>query len=277
MLSPRGVDGGIQLECRVNEIGRTCISNQYFSPPVHLSKPYFDKESASLLVNLSCPTAGLLEGDRVVSSIEVGSGASLVVTTPGATRAHFMRSGLALVEQRFVVRTGGFLEFNPGALILQRQANLRQDTILEIEEGGEALLVEKLLPGRLAHGEIFRFDRFASRLRVRMKGRLALLESFRLSPEDASILPWKKSFPEPIYGAFYLFSEKVSEGLPSRDEIHAMATGKLLVGSSALNGPGGWIIKLLAADALSFKGAVNRIRELLHCDLGRKPTAFRRY
>ena len=149
---------------------------------------------------------------------------------PGATRAHFMRSGLALVEQRFVVRTGGFLEFNPGALILQRQANLRQDTILEIEEGGEALLVEKLLPGRLAHGEIFRFDRFASRLRVRMKGRLALLESFRLSPEDASILPWKKSFPEPIYGAFYLFSEKVSEGLPSRDEIHAMATGKLLVG-----------------------------------------------
>ena len=129
--SPRGLT---ESNWNVNEIGRTCISNQYFSPPVHLSKPYFDKESASLLLNLSCPTAGLLEGDRVVSSIEVGSGASLVVTTPGATRAHFMRSGLALVEQRFVVRTGGFLEFNPGALILQRQANLRQDTILEIEE-----------------------------------------------------------------------------------------------------------------------------------------------
>ena len=72
-----------------------------FSPPVHLSKSYYDEHTGTLLINLSCPTAGLLSGDRMICDIEVSDEASLVVTTPGATRSHYMRSGIAKVEQKF--------------------------------------------------------------------------------------------------------------------------------------------------------------------------------
>ena len=68
------------------EMARECLSiESAFFSPVHLSKPYFDEDTRCLLINLSCPTAGLLAGDRVLCDIEVSDQASMVVTTPGAT------------------------------------------------------------------------------------------------------------------------------------------------------------------------------------------------
>ena len=100
MKNTTGLDGGVNLGCRRNDEGVPYLSSQRFSPPVHLSKPYFDEDTRCLLINLSCPTAGLLAGDRVLCDIEVSDQASLVVTTPGATRSHFMTGGIAEVEQR---------------------------------------------------------------------------------------------------------------------------------------------------------------------------------
>ena len=108
-----GIHGGVHLGCRTNEDGFPYLSSQRFSPPVHLSKPYYDEDTRSLLINLSCPTAGLLSGDRMVCDIEVSDRASMVVTTPGATRSHYMRSGVARVDQKFRVKDDSFLEFNP--------------------------------------------------------------------------------------------------------------------------------------------------------------------
>ena len=100
-MKPLGIQGGVRLGCRTDLHGLPYLSHQRFSPPVHLSKPYFDEDTGSLLINLSCPTAGLLSGDRMICDIEVSEDASMVVTTPGATRSHFMRSGVARVEQKF--------------------------------------------------------------------------------------------------------------------------------------------------------------------------------
>ncbi|MBD36509.1 MAG: hypothetical protein CMI28_00325 [Opitutae bacterium] len=161
-----GIHGGVHLGCRTNEDGFPYLSSQRFSPPVHLSKPYYDEDTRSLLINLSCPTAGLLSGDRMVCDIEVSDRASMVVTTPGATRSHYMRSGVAKVDQKFRVHNDSFLEFNPGSLILQKSTSLEQRTLLEVGEEAEALFVEKMLPGRIAHGESFLLKKFSNRLRI---------------------------------------------------------------------------------------------------------------
>ena len=91
----------------------------------------------------------------MVCDIEVSDRASMVVTTPGATRSHSMRSGVAKVDQKFRVYDDSFLEFNPGSLILQKSTSLEQRTLVEVGEEGEVLFVEKMLPGRVAHGESF--------------------------------------------------------------------------------------------------------------------------
>ena len=272
-----GLDGGVTLGCRRNSDGVPYLSSQRFSPPVHLSKPYFDPDTNSLLVNLSCPTAGLLAGDRMLCDIEVTDQASMVVTTPGATRSHFMRSGIARVEQKFRVRDGSFLEFNPGALILQKATNLEQVTEVEVDKDAEILFVEKILPGRIAHGESFVFQKFSNRLSMKQGKQLALLESFVLDPKNESVLAWKNSFSTPYYGSFYLISPKLKEHLPCREKVHGLISPNLLTGTTSLHGKAGWMVKILAGDPYEFKRAMKEIRQLLHSDIGRTPTDFRRY
>jgi len=277
MKNTFGLDGGVKLGCRRNGDGVPYLSSQRFSPPVHLSKPYYDEDTRSLLVNLSCPTAGLLAGDRVVCDIEVSDQASMVVTTPGATRSHFMRSGIARVEQKFKIKDGSFLEFNPGALILQKATNLEQVTEVEVDEDSEVLFVEKILPGRIAHGESFAFQKFSNQLRIKKENQLVLLESFVLDPENESVLPWKNSFPTPYYGSFYLLSPKPRDHLPCRERIHGMMGANLLTGVTSLHRKAGWLVKVLAGDPYEFKRAMKEIRKLLHADIERLPTDFRRY
>ena len=277
MKNTFGLNGGVKLGCRRNGEGVPYLSSQRFSAPVHLSKPYFDEDTGSLLVNLSCPTAGLLAGDRVVCDIEVSDQASMVVTTPGATRSHFMRSGIARVEQKFKVKDGSFLEFNPGALILQKATNLEQVTEIEVDEDSEVLFVEKMLPGRIAHGESFVFQKFSNRLRIEKENKIVLLESFILDPGNESVLPWKNSFPTPYYGSFYLISPKPRDHLPCRERIHGMMSPNLLTGVTSLHRKAGWMVKVLAGDPYEFKRAVKEIRKLLHADIERLPADFRRY
>ena len=277
MKNTFSLDGGVKLGCRRNGEGVPYLSSQRFSPPVHLSKPYFDEETRSLLINLSCPTAGLLAGDRMVCDIEVSDQASMVVTTPGATRSHFMRSGIARVEQKLTVKDGSFLEFNPGALILQKATNLEQVTEIEVDEDAEILFVEKMLPGRIAHGESFAFKKFSNRLRIKQDNQLVLLESFVLDPDNESVLPWKNSFSTPYYGSFYLISEKLREHLPCRERIHGMMSPNLLTGATSLHRRAGWMVKVLVGDPYEFKRAMKEIRKLLHADIERAPTDFRRY
>jgi urease accessory protein len=271
-----GVEGGVELCCSVDGSERSYLSSQRFSPPVHLSKPYFDEETGHLLVNLSCPTAGLLEGDKMSCRVTVEDGASLVLTTPGATRAHVMRSGEARVEQEFRVEGNGFMEFNPGTLILQRDASLAQRTSLEFDSDSEVLFVETLLPGRLAHGESFSFRKFSNLLIARQSGKLVLRESYLLTPGDSSVTSWQNSFPEPHYGAFYLFSPKVRDELPSRKALHGLAEENLLIGATALF-RSGWLVKVLAGDAVLFKRTMDKVRASLYEDLERPMPSFRRY
>ena len=276
-MKPLGIHGGVHLGCRTNDDGLPYLSSQRFSPPVHLSKPYYDEDTGSLLINLSCPTAGLLSGDRMICDIEVSEEASMVVTTPGATRSHFMRTGTAKVEQKFRIKDDSFLEFNPGSLILQRSTSLEQKTKVEVEGNAEVLFVEKMLPGRIAHGESFLFKKFSNRLRIQKNKKNILLESFTLEPENESVNPWRKSFPTPFYGCFYLVSPKVSNELPCRQKIHDMKNENLLVGSTSMHHQAGWVVKVLAGDPYEFRKAMREIRELLYKAIDRLPTSFRRY
>ena len=276
-MKPLGIHGGVHLGCRTNEDGLPYLSSQRFSPPVHLSKPYYDEDTGSLLINLSCPTAGLLSGDRMICDIEVSEEASIVVTTPGATRSHFMRTGTAKVEQKFRIKADSFLEFNPGSLILQRSTSLEQKTKVEVEGNAEVLFVEKMLPGRIAHGESFLFKKFSNRLRIQKNKKNILLESFTLEPGKGTVYPWRKSFPTPFYGCFYLVSQKVSNELPGRQEIHEMKNENLIVGSTAMHHKAGWMVKVLAGDPYEFRKAMRGIREILYKAIGRLPTSFRRY
>ena len=271
-----GVKGGVSLRCGRDAAGRPVIQSQRFRPPVHLSKPYHDHDADALLVNLACPTAGLLEEDRVDCEFVVSRNGALVLTTPGATRAHVMRSGKAVVTQRFVIEEDAFLEFAPGMLILQRDASLSQRSTVEIATEGELIFTESIAPGRIARGEIFQFREFSNRLSIKVEGKPVVRENYLLRPDDSSVTSWRNAFPEPFYACFYLFSPKVEEELPARQSIHDLGDDNLLIGTTRLH-RSGWMIKLLAADAITLRKAMGIVRSKLYLALDRVEPSFRRY
>ena len=66
----------------------------------------------------------------------------MVVTTPGA-RSHYMRSGIAKVEQKFELVMVRF-RIQSGSLILQKSTSLEQKTLIDITENAEVLYFEKM-------------------------------------------------------------------------------------------------------------------------------------
>src|SRR6185369_2094376 len=108
--------GHLRLQAAVRAGGRTVLAGQSFRAPYHLSKPYWDADAGTLLVQVVNPTAGILEGDFLESAIGVEKGASLLVTTPSASRVFKMAGGSAECRQHFTVAKGAWLEVLPEPL-----------------------------------------------------------------------------------------------------------------------------------------------------------------
>ena len=273
---PRGLQGHLRLACSTDAEGRSYLEEKSFSVPIHVSKPYWDGQA--LLVNLVSPTAGLLEGDTVDCEVRVRSGASLVLSAPAATRVHTMKSGgTAKLEQNFLVGEDSFLEYNPEPLILQRDSTFSQHTRIDLDGGAGLLFLENLLPGRIAHGEVFEFASFRNKLEILRDGLPVVIENYHLGAGMPGLRDWLSAFPEASYASFYAFSPEFLEKKPPIAGIEGLHNPEeLMVGMTQI-APEGWAVRILAATPILLRKSIAEIRETLLGSMGRCPTDLRRY
>ena len=253
--------GHLDLVCAADADGRSYLREQSFRAPMHISKPFLDEEV--LVVNVVNPTAGLFAGDELRCSVRVEQGARLLLTSPGANRAHRMIKGEARVTQEFLVAHDGCLEVWPEILIPQAGARYRQDTRIEVEPGGDFLSIEMLAPGRVASGETFEFDRLDFQTDVFLGGELVARERYRLSPQTMSLHSLRAQFPSAYYAGCYLLSERIQNDAECREQIANLQTEAVRVGFSRLV-RGGWTIKVLARDAIALRNCISELRRVLY-------------
>ena len=252
--------GQLSLRAEARD-GRTVLAAQAFRAPFHVSKPYWDTDTGTLLVQVVNPTAGILSGDRLESDIAVGAGAALLVTTPGASRVFQMRGGSAECRQRFSVDRGGWLEVMPEPLVPHRGCRYRQVTRIEVEPGGGLFFADLLMPGRVAHEEAWVWDELCLEVDVRLGGELILRERFNPSGEELrSLAALKGSGPGACFGNAVLISETTVEGW--REAIHALQGDGLWIGASRLR-RGGWSLKLVATDGVRLRKGLKEARGIL--------------
>src|SRR6478736_2865307 len=137
--------GHLRLQAAMRPDGRTVLASQSIRAPYHLSKPYWDADAGTLLVQVVNPTAGILEGDSLTSDIAVERDAALLVTTPSASRVFKMKYGSAECRQDFKVAKGGWLEVLPEPLVPHRGCRYRQTTTIEVASGGGLFYVDLLV------------------------------------------------------------------------------------------------------------------------------------
>jgi urease accessory protein len=260
--------GHLSLRAGPRADGRTVLAEQSFCAPYHLSKPYWDADAKTLLVQVVNPTAGILSGDRLESRIQVDSGAAVLVTTPSASRVFQMTGGAAQCRQTFVVATSAWLEVMPEPLVPHRGCSYRQSTCIEVASGGELFFTDLLMPGRVAHGEAWEWGKLCLETEVRLDGELILRERFeQTGPDLKALAAFTSSGTGTCFGNTVLVAERPGE--PGwRVAVNALHGDGLWIGVSALR-RGGWSIKFVASDGVRLRRALRDIRALLAADFPR--------
>lgn len=255
--------GHLSLGAEVSENGQTVLARQSFRAPFHLSKPYWDGHA--LIVQVVNPTAGILEGDRLESEITVGSGAAVLMTSPSASRVFQMRDGAAEGRQQFTVATEGWLEFMPEPLVLHKGSRYRQYTGIDVAAGGEIFFADLLMPGRIARGETWAWEKLRLELTLRVGGALILRERLDQSGLELKALASLAGAGEGACFANVVFvSPRLREPGVWHEQIGRLHGGGVWAGLSQLRGEcGGWSLKLIAPDNVALRATLKCVRQIL--------------
>lgn len=256
--------GHLRLRAAPREDGRTILAEQSFRAPFHLSKPYWDPDAHTLIVQVVNPTAGLLAGDRLESAIQVDPGAAIAVTTPSASRVFQMRSGQAVSQQAFTVAAGGWLEVLPEPLVPHRGSVFHQETRIDVASGGGLFFVDQLMPGRLGHEEAWQWKHLVLHTEVRIGGSLALRERLCVSGGELRELAAFFGFGSAGCFANAILIPPESGSAPPAwlSTLRALHRPDLWVGVSALR-QGGWSLRIAAKGPLHLRDGLRSVRAVL--------------
>jgi len=160
---------------------RTVLVERRFTLPLEALEPVELDGSGVATLMLLNPTGGLVGGDRLETSVTLGPGSRVCLTTAAATRVY--RSPGAPAAQRFTAALEGdaSLEYLPDHLIPSPGARLRQTTEVRLAPASTLIGLDAWAVGRVARGEAWRFEELDSTIVVSDPRGLLLRERAVLS------------------------------------------------------------------------------------------------
>ncbi len=258
-----GSISGPQLELSFSATadGRTVLRRQHVTYPFHVGRGWTvagDPEGMLTLYVQSC-SGGVFQHDDLGLRITVGAGAQAHITTAAATIVHRMDSGHARQSVTLEAQPGSLLEYLPDSMILFRGARLRSEVTLRADPQAVVMAWDAIVPHD-PDGAGGAFDWIASDLCVQdPAGRVLARDRYRL---DGTLLA--RSFPGVTgpfgcQGAFMVVQRQVPQAaLVEALRAALPATPGVYAGASSLPGDCGAWVRVLAADAL-------RLRDALQC------------
>ena len=271
------LEGHLHLRAVRATDGSTALSDQSFRAPFHLSKPNWDPEAEVLHAQVVNPTAGILEGDRLESSISVDVGAALLVTTPSASRLFRMtEGGHATGRQHFTVAHDATLEVFPEPIVPHRGSTYFQETTIDAAEGSTLLFIDQLMPGRLAHGEAWSWDRLVLGLTVGRAGELILRERFdQTGASLQSLAEFAGTGPGSCFANIVFLPPKDEASPAWRAEIAALHRDGVWLGMSRLRMVG-WSLRIVSPDPIRLRDVLTELRSILRRSYPRLGCGLRR-
>ncbi|YCM42043.1 urease accessory protein UreD [Verrucomicrobiaceae bacterium 227] len=248
------------LEFSADSEGRTVLSKRRAGGLFHVAKPYWD--GRALGVQLVNPTAGLFAGDEMKLQVQVGDGAQVELTSPSSSRFYAMHDRPAKIRQHFTIGKEASLEYHPNWVVPQQGSSVAQETRIDVDESGELIFFDCLSPGRVRHGEQYRYQRYASSLDLRYGGELRAKERMVLEPDQGGwplVVPgWEVCF----YGAVWFVGAGVEECFDQLALLEKKLSGEGLICGVTMQGRGVAVLRLLAARSLLVKKAFTEVRKV---------------
>jgi urease accessory protein len=179
-----GKTGVLDLEL-APRAGSTRVIRQYQRAPLHIYRPiYLDPVRPDMaFVFLQQQGDGIVQGDRYRVDVDCAPGSAVHLTTQTSTKVFAARDNFATQVVNLRVGAGAVVEYLPDPVVPFRGSRLFQRTCLSAAEDATVILGEVLLPGRVAHDEVYAYDLFWAETEVHdLDGTLLFADTMRLRP-----------------------------------------------------------------------------------------------
>ncbi|MGB9966387.1 urease accessory protein UreD [Halobacterium hubeiense] len=179
-----GKDGVLELRFEQSSRGTT-LAEDYATVPFHISGTLaHDPHPDVATVFVQSPTGGVAQGDRHDIDVAVGTNALAHVSTQSSTKVQSMQHNYAAADTTLTVGSGGHLDYVPEPTILHADARYYVDLTLDVARDATAIVSDVVVPGRLARGEQFDFERYLSRVHADGSDGLLFEDTTHLTPLD---------------------------------------------------------------------------------------------
>jgi urease accessory protein len=126
-------------------------------------------------------SGGMTGGDRLAFGVSLEAGCRVTATTQTAERAYRSGGGQAEVEVSHDLAAGAHLDWLPQETILFDHSALERRTVIRLAGDASCLMLEAVVLGRAAMGEVLRVVSLTDRRRVERDGRPVLVEPVSLT------------------------------------------------------------------------------------------------
>jgi urease accessory protein len=226
--------------------GETHLVRDFARAPFHLSGTLdHDPRPDAATVFVQSPTGGVAQGDRRHVSVSVGPDAVAHVSTQSSTKVFSMETNYAAADLSLSVAAGGHLDYVPEPTILHPDARFCQSLELAVAPDASAVLADIVVPGRLARGEAFQFERYYARTEIESEGDLLAADATHLRPDAATPAVPGVLGENRVYGTLFAVAPGEDAATLS-DAVHeAVADRPAEAGASALPNGAGAMLRAL--------------------------------
>ena len=223
---------------------------------------YHDEALPELPCVTVISTSGcVLQGDRLVLSINVGENAFASVSTQSATKVHSMDKNYAAQIQFIHLDENAYLEYLPDPLILHRNARFINDTVIEYKRSATLIYSEIIIPGRRHYheNELNGFDYYSSSVSAKDEsGHIVFKEQIELKPKDYTMAELGIMGQFQILGTIFILTpaDNIASILAA---FPAHYSKDYCYGMSTLPAESGLVFKILANDSSMIKKYIRKV------------------
>ncbi|WP_246079574.1 urease accessory protein UreD [Parasedimentitalea maritima] len=158
--------------------GKSCLANLRQSGALKLLFPRRVSGLEAVMINTA---GGITGGDRFSISVEAVGNCHMTLTTQAAERVYRAQPGqTGRMDTRLRVGTGARLNWMPQETILYNHCSFQRHLTANLAKDATLLVVEPLVFGRIAMGEVLSNARFNDCIDIRRNGQRLYYDAVRL-------------------------------------------------------------------------------------------------
>ncbi|WP_432675319.1 urease accessory protein UreD [Nioella aestuarii] len=210
-----------------------------------------------MLLNTS---GGVTGGDRFTVEAEAESTARLTLTTQAAERVYRAQPGeTGRVDTRLTIASGGRIDWLPQETIVFERSSLRRRLRVDMAPDATLLLVEPLVFGRRAMGEVLNDIRLSDRIEIHRDDERILTDATRLDGSVPQVMKGAATGDGATALATVILAAPGAEAFLDnvRDLLPAAA------GASVIR-PDLLFVRILAEDSFALRASLIPVISLLH-------------